>query len=81
MTTLNNINWQLTAPVHNGQNAQREIVQHKRHARKRIVLLPAILLAFSLAIPVAASEILLPRDNLPACDCEPELRVPRSIWR
>ena len=55
MTTLNNINWQLTAPVHNGQYAQREIVQHKRHGRKRIVLLPAALLAFSLAMPVAAS--------------------------
>lgn len=55
MTTLNNISWQLTPPVHNGQHAEREIVQHKWHAKKRIVLLPAALLAFSLATPVAAS--------------------------
>ena len=59
MMTLNNINWQLTTPVHHGQYAQREIVQHKRHARKRIVLLPAALLAFSLAMPVAASTFFL----------------------
>ena len=55
MSTLN-ISWQLTAPVHDGQYAERKTAQPTRQARKRRVPLPATLLAFSLTIPCLAND-------------------------
>ena len=56
MATLNSISRQLTPPVHDGQCAEREVVEHKRLAGKRMALVPATLLAFSFIVPVAHSE-------------------------
>ena len=57
MTTLKNISGSSPRHFTLGNTRNRQIVQHKRHARKRIVLLPAALFAFSLAVPAAHSAV------------------------